>query len=183
MYIRGLVNGWLDKWHEGSRQRGDERITNGQERGETNIFKRERYKGDRCVQLFHLNEEREKKRRKKERQREVGERGGGRRRKRAKSKGEKVEIVEARVPVGGMANQSPTREKGRTRARVGEEMEVVARKGVGGGGWPTAVWRHATHRGRWQQDVCEVSLLPRRWQERGKPGVTYAASSGRCAAA
>jgi len=53
-------------------------------------------------------------------------------------------------------------------------------------GWvgvATAVWRHTTHRGRWQQDVCEVSLLPRRWQERGKPDVTYAASSGHCAAA
>lgn len=64
------------------------------------------------------------------------------------------------------------------------EVEVKAADGGGvGGGVATAVWRHTTHRGRWQQDVCEVSLLPRRWQERGKPDVTYAASSGHCAAA
>ncbi|TGZ49967.1 hypothetical protein DBV15_07462 [Temnothorax longispinosus] len=53
-----------------------------------------------------------------------------------------------------------------------EEEKVKGRRwgrGVGGGGGDGAVWRHTTHRGRWQQDVCEVSLLPRRWQERGKP--------------
>lgn len=61
-----------------------------------------------------------------------------------------------------------------------EEVKAAAEGWVG---VATAVWRHTTHRGRWQQDVCEVSLLPRRWQERGKPDVTYAASSDHCAAA
>jgi len=91
-----------------------------------------------------------------------------------------MEIVEARILVGGMANQSPTRGRG---AR-GSGWARKWRRRRGGWGWvATAVSRHATHRGWWQQDVCEVSLLPRRWQERGKPGVTYAASSGRCTAA
>jgi len=89
--------------------------------------------------------------------------------------------------------------KGRTRVRrrrEGDDDEEVEKKeevkaamavavatAEGWVGVATAVWRHTTHRGRWQQDVCEVSLLPRRWQERGKPDVTYAASSGHCAAA
>lgn len=110
-----------------------------------------------------------------------------------------MEIVEARVPVGGMANQSSTRgaregkeqekEKEKEEGVDDEEVEkaevkaAVSKEGWVGVGRRQSVATYYTHRGRWQQDVCEVSLLPRRWQERGKPDVTYAASSGHCAAA
>lgn len=84
--------------------------------------------------------------------------------------------MEARVLVGGMANQSSAKGKGREGKGKGGEGRTRARRrerevggGLDGSGSGRARYegdgdgdireRLSTHRGRWQQDVCEVSLL------------------------